>query len=49
VTRHARGHETAILRAVRQSLAAWLRYRDGVTRAMGLQPPATVSPQVMIG
>lgn len=47
VTSHARGHETAILRAVRQALAAWLRYRDGVARAMGLQPP--VARQLMLG
>jgi pyrroloquinoline-quinone synthase len=36
VTAHARGHEGAIVRAMSQALAAWLKYRDGVVRAMGL-------------
>lgn len=37
VLTHARGHETAIVRAVNKSLTAWLRYRDGVIRTMGLR------------
>ena len=37
VLTHARGHETAIVRAVNQALTAWLRYRDGVVRLMGLR------------
>ncbi len=36
VLANARGHEQAIVRAMNQALTFWLRYRDGVVRAMGL-------------
>lgn len=47
VTAHAAGHETAIVRAVRQALTTWLRYRDGVVHAMGLSE--SDAPQIMAG
>lgn len=34
VLSYSAGHETAIVRAVEQALTGWLRYRDGVIRAM---------------
>jgi pyrroloquinoline-quinone synthase len=40
---HARGHEEAIVRAVGEAHAAWLAYRDGVARAMGIERPASVA------
>jgi pyrroloquinoline quinone (PQQ) biosynthesis protein C len=45
VTAHAAGHEATIVRAMSQALTGWLRYRDGVVRAMGL--PAGDVPQIM--
>ena len=47
VMAHAAGHETAVVRAMRKALTAWLRYRDGVIRAMGL--PESDAPQIMAG
>lgn len=41
VVQNARGHEPTILRAMNRALTGWLRYRDGVVRAMGLPPQAS--------
>ena len=43
VTDHVHGRDTedAVVRAVEKSLGAWLRYRDGVARAMGLTRQGT--------
>ncbi|MBK8252063.1 MAG: iron-containing redox enzyme family protein [Polyangiaceae bacterium] len=38
VSTHAQGHENVIVRAVSQALQAWLKYRDGVVRAMDAAP-----------
>lgn len=38
VSAHAQGHETVIVRALNQALGAWLKYRDGVVRMMGIAP-----------
>lgn len=45
VLSHARGHERAVIRAVNRALMTWLKYRDGVVRAMGL-PLTELAPKL---
>jgi len=47
VMTHAAGHEPAVVRAMTQALGAWLKYRDGVVRAMGL--PSRDAPLKLAG